>query len=126
MMTPTHTSRAALQTLYASNLAEVESTVKRRLVIMGENMKVERENRNEFGAFSRLDWPAFELLRDVEQPQARASDEAFQLNWSASELLREARRTRAETMRRLLLRLVHELREFIATRLFARMKGRRK
>ena len=70
-------------------------------------------SRAEFSAFSRLDWPAFELLRDVEKPRARASDEALHLNWSALQLLCEARLRRADTRRRLFLRLVHELREFM-------------
>jgi hypothetical protein len=80
-------------------------------------MKVGAGSGGGLDGFSRLDWPASELLKDIERAQNPASGENSRLDCKASELLREARRARAEAMHRWCQSLLHELRQMVSASL---------
>jgi hypothetical protein len=99
------------------------SLLGRGAVSRGEKMKVGAESSGLEG-FSRLDWPASELLSDAGRMRNPVSGENFRSDCEASALLREAHRARAEALRRWCQSLLHELRRIASASLAAPLQSR--
>ena len=76
-------------------------------------MNVDAGRNSGLDGFSRLDWPASEVLRDAGRTRNGASGGNLRLDWSAAEVLREARRARGEAMGHWFRSLLHELRQMV-------------
>jgi hypothetical protein len=84
-----------------------------------QKMKLRAESGSGRDGFSRLDWPASELLRVSERTHSPAPGENSRLSYDAFEVLREARRARAEAMGSLCRSLLNALRRMVSDGLSA-------
>jgi hypothetical protein len=95
-----------------------------RAITQRWKMSIGAQRGNGLDGFSRLDWPASEVLGHAERMQNAVSRANSPLNWDAAEVLREARRARAEAMAGWCRSLLQELKQIVAAALPAPVQMR--